>query len=761
MIKTKMSLDGVIGEELLDKCEQTLNGMPGVEAEIDRKTKLASISFDETKLSISDICSEISRLSGVRVRPGEHIYREEKKKQKGLGVAGRTAAVLALSAVILLLRILNLFDMGIPLVDGSPILRAMTEIFLFACVAWFARKMFRDGVIAVLKLRPDTGSIAAIGSLAAVIFALYSIARIISGESEYMSRIHLDACAIIVSVVMLCGLLREKSRGRTDEPVKKLSELFPKTATVIIDDSEVSVKLDEITVGDSVLVKPMESFPCDGVIEAGRTSVNEVLFTGEITPAVKTAGERVFAGTVNTSGFITIRAERVGKDTALSRMIRSVKSLSGTKQHTSEIVGRAEKIYSALLLLAAFIALGVTAAVGRGFEAASALFISILVIYCPCALGLVAPVVSVFASAKATQAGVVYKDIRSLERARLVNTVVMDMTGTITVGKLFVTDVLPFGTDEKEVIRLAASLENNSAHPAAEAILDYAAKNDIELTDAADIKAFAGYGITGRIDGTDVSVCGIDIAFREENEGYYSVCEPLVKDGKTVMAVMKNELPIGVIAMSDKLKPTSKSAVAKLNSMGLKTMILTGDNEIAARRTAQELEFSGYSANVLPGKKAEAILELKKKGNTVAMIGDSVNDSVALAASDISVAIGTGSPIAVSLGQIVLVRNDLRDMAAAIALSDVSSRIISENIFWTIGFQAVLLTAATGILHALHVGVAYQALVAACILLSAVVIALNTSRISRLDLSRDDLYNRCREIALRREERKKSRTKRK
>ena len=755
MIKTKMSLDGVIGEELLDECEQTLNGMPGVEAEIDRKTKLASISFDETKLSVSDICNEISRLSGVRVRPGEHIYREEKKKQKGLGVAGRTAAVLAFSAVILLLRILNLFDMGIPLVDGSPILRAMAEIFLFAFVAWFARKMFRDGVIAVLKLRPDTGSIAAIGSLAAVIFALYSTARIISGEPEYMSRIHLDACAIIVSVVMLCGLLREKSRGRTDEPVKKLSELFPKTATVIIDDSEVSVKLDEITVGDSVLVKPMESFPCDGVIEAGRTSVNEVLFTGEITPAVKTAGERVFAGTVNTSGFITIRAERVGKDTALSRMIRSVKSLSGTKQHTSEIVGRAEKIYSALLLLAAFIALGVTAAAGRGFEAASALFISILVIYCPCALGLVAPVVSVFASAKATQAGVVYKDIRSLERARLVNTVVMDMTGTITVGKLFVTDVLPFGTDEKEVIRLAASLENNSAHPAAEAILDYAAKNDIELTDAADIKAFAGYGITGRIDGTDVSVCGIDIAFREENEGYYSVCEPLVKDGKTVMAVMKNELPIGVIAMGD------KSAVAKLNSMGLKTMILTGDNEIAARRTAQELEFSGYSANVLPGKKAEAILELKKKGNTVAMIGDSVNDSVALAASDISVAIGTGSPIAVSLGQIVLVRNDLRDMAAAIALSGVSSRIISENIFWTISFQAVLLTAATGILHALHVGVAYQALVAACILLSAVVIALNTSRISRLDLSRDDLYNRCREIALRREERKKNRTSRK
>lgn len=256
-------------------------------------------------------------------------------------------------------------------------------------------------------------------------------------------------------------------------------------------------------------------------------------------------------------------------------------------------------------------------------------------------------------------------------------------------------------------------------------------------------------------------MCGIDIAFREENEGYYSVCEPLVKDGKTVMAVMKNELPIGVIAMSDKLKPTSKAAVAKLNSMGLKTMILTGDNEIAARRTAQELEFSGYSANVLPGKKAEAILELKKKGNTVAMIGDSVNDSVALAASDISVAIGTGSPIAVSLGQIVLVRNDLRDMAAAIALSGVSSRIISENIFWTISFQAVLLTAATGILHALHVGVAYQALVAACILLSAVVIALNTSRISRLDLSRDDLYNRCREIALRREERKKNRTKRK
>lgn len=734
MTRTKIALDGVLSDSQIFDCEQRLSSMNAVRAKINAETKTVDIEYDETKVSLADICEEISASAGVRVVPPSAAAPQKKK----LGTAGQTAMTFLFSAAILALRILSYFGMGIPLVDGSPVLGAMAEIFLFVFVMYFGRRVYVNGVRALVKLRPDAKTVAALGTAAAAAYSLYALVMIIQGNPEYMKLMCIDACAVIISVVMLCSFFDKKSKGRTDEPIRRLYELLPKTATVILDDRETEVGLADITVGDSVLVKPMQSFPCDGVIQTGRTSVNEVLFTGENTPVLKSAGERVFAGTVNTTGFVTIEAERVGRDTSLARMIRSVRNLSVSKPKISGLVERAEIIYSVAVLAAAIIGFAIAMLVTKSFESASAVFISLMVVLCPCALGLVIPAASVYASAKATQAGIVFKDVETLENVRFIDTVVMDKTGTVTVGKLFVTDVVPLGTSEEEVLILAASVEDNSTHPIAQAILDYAAKNDVTPLECYDYRAVAGSGAMGVVDGENVAVMSAANALTGEYEGYMAVCDQLVKDGKTVMAVTKNGAPIGVIALRDKIKPTSKSGVSKLNRMGKKTIMLTGDSEEEANRVAKQLDFCDYEANVLPGKKADVITAIRKNGGKVAMVGDSVNDAVALAAADVGVAIGTGSPIAVELAQLVLVKNDLRDLSSAIRISGISSKIIKENIFWTFVLAAGVLPATVGIMHALHQPVVYPIYLAVCIAVSLVCVMLNSSRISRLDLTQDD-----------------------
>lgn len=702
-----LKLEGIESEEDLFSCEAALNSLPGVSAEIDYDSFTASVTYDEDRTTVEDIYAAIASAASAaepseedgedkwdKLPPKKPHFRPRKQFKRL-----RIAAAFLCAIALYVLRALELFKVEIPLLSGSPAALSLVEMLIFAAAAYAGSSLYIKGIASLLRLRPDTKTVAAAGTALAAGYSVYSAARVFLGDSSYRSGIYFAACALVIAMALLGIYLEEKSTAKADKPIKKLMELFPESATIIIDDAERQTDISDITPGDLVLVKPGESFPCDGVIEAGRASVVEAMFTGENMPVDKSVSDRVFAGTLNTMGFATVRVQRVGEDTSLARIIRSVSQISDSKKTVVGMTKRAEVIFCSVILAAGAIAFALWAAFGTVSEAVRVL-IAVLTVCCPCSMGLAEPAAAMFACAKAAREGVVFKNIEALELAGSLNTVVMDKTGTVTVGKPFVTDVLPIGISAEELMILAASLEEHSAHPIASAVLDYAKKNEIYPIPCEDFRSEAGRGMSASVEGETVKLASVSEIFAGEYEGYAALSQPLSDEGKAVVALSRAGVPIGVIAFADKLKPTSRSAIEKLNAMGMRTIMLTGDTPEAAKKVAAELSFYDCAAGVSPDKKADIIGKLKYGSRKVAMVGDSTNDAAALAAADVGVAIGTGSAVALECAQIILVRNDLRDLADAIKISRRAVKAIKGNIFWALIFCAVMLPFAAGLLRA-------------------------------------------------------------
>lgn len=655
----------------------------------------------------------------------------------GLSISAKTAVSFVFSIALMAIAAMKTFGIYLPFAENYPAVEAVIEILLFLPIAYVGREIYRDGLAALIRLKPNTKTVAAVGTSVAVIFSLYSAIRTFLGHSGYLELICFEPCGVIISMVLLGCALEEKSAKKAGEPAKKLGELFPKTAAVIIDDVETVSDIGDIAVGDCVLIKPCESVPCDGVIMAGKADVCEAMLTGENSAVIKSVGERVYAGTYNFSGTATIKAERVGEDTALARMIRSVVSFSGSKPKAAPFGRRIEIVFSWVVLaigLAAFIA---WIAFYKNTEISIRVLLGMLTVSCPCALGLATPAAAAFVSGKCAKEGILFKDADAMEKMGIINTAVMDKTGTVTVGKPFVTDVVPFGVSAEEVVMLAASLETDSTHPIALALLDYASKNDIYPQSCHQLLIAEGE-VGGRVDDADIKVASAETLLSGAYEGYMSFCKNLSESGKDIIAVAKDGIPIGIIAFSDRLKPTSKTAVARLESLGIRSIMLTGDSEEEAKRVAEQAGFYDFAYEVSPDKKGAFVAGLKKSGRRVAMVGDSVNDAVALAAADIGVAIGTGSAIAIDSAEVVLLRNDLRDIAKAVRISRAARKIIRENIFWAVIYNLIALPFAAGIFFALTGRPLNPAVAIGCMLLSTVSVLLNSRRINKLDLTRED-----------------------
>lgn len=695
MATAKLELEGVESEEELFACEAALNGLPGVSAEIDYDSFSAMVTYDEERCSIEDIYSALAG-AGTQVRKEDKKPPvRPKKRHKRLEIA---AAFLS-AAVLYVIHALWLLDVDMPLLAKNSALISVAEAIIFIPAVLAGRDLYIKGLAALIRLRPDTKTVAAAGTALAAGYSCYSTVRVVMGGADYRSGIYFASCALIIAMVLLGAYLEERSAAKADKPVKKLMELFPKTATVVTEDSESVEDISDIAPGDLVLVKPGESFPCDGVIEAGRASAIEAMLTGENMPIDKAVGDRVFAGTLNTMGFATVRVQGTGEHTSLARMIRSVSKLSDSKKTVSVMTKRAEIIFCAALLAvgaAAFVLWAVFGTVSEAFR----VLIAVLTVCCPCAMGLAEPAAAMFACARAAREGIVFKNTESLELTGSLNTVAMDKTGTITVGKLFVTDVLPMGVSGEELMVLAASVGESSSHPIAAALHDYASKNDIYPIPCESARIGAGRGLSAQIEGSEVRLASCAEILSGRYEGYAALKANFEDEGKTVAAVSRDGVPIGVIAFADKLKPTSRSAVEKLNAMGLRTIMITGDSAESAGKLAAELGFYDYAAGVSPDKKADIVNKLKYGSRKVAMVGDSINDAVALAAADIGVAIGTGSAVAIEGAQIILVRNDLRDLADAIKISRAAVKAIKGNVFWAQIFCAAALPFAAGLLKA-------------------------------------------------------------
>ncbi|MEH6975415.1 copper-translocating P-type ATPase, partial [Bacillus sp. JJ675] len=571
----------------------------------------------------------------------------------------------------------------------------------------------------------------ALGTSAAYFYSLYiSIASL--GTNRHPEGLYYETSAILLTLIVLGKLFEAKAKGRSSEAIKKLMGLQAKTATVIRNGEEMTVPIEQVLAGDIMLVKPGEKIPADGEIVEGRSALDESMITGESIPVDKAAGDKVIGATMNKNGFLKIKAEKVGKDTALAQIIKVVEEAQGSKAPIQRLADRISGVFVPIVVAIAIITFFVWYAFVSPGEFSTALesLIAVLVIACPCALGLATPTSIMAGSGRAAEYGILFKGGEHLETAHRIDTVVLDKTGTVTNGKPELTDVRPASwLNETEFLKLAGSAENRSEHPLAEAIVEGVRQKGIDIIDASSFEAIPGYGIKATV-GEQQVLIGTRRLFERQGIDVSSVLgemEKLEGQGKTAMLVAVGGRYAGLIAVADTIKDTSKEAIKRLKGMGLTVVMITGDNRRTAEAIAAEAEIEHVVAEVLPEGKAEEIKKLQAQGKKVAMVGDGINDAPALAAADTGMAIGTGADVAMEAADITLIRGDLNSIADAIMMSKLTIKNIKQNLFWAFAYNSIGIPfAALGFLAPWVAGAAMA--------FSSVSVVLNALRLQKVKL---------------------------
>lgn len=589
----------------------------------------------------------------------------------------------------------------------NPIAIGIIQMLLAAIVMVINQKFFISGFKGLIHRAPNMDTLVALGSGASFIYSSYSLilmsdALIKSGAehaSHYLHEFYFESAAMILTLITVGKLLEAISKGRTTNALKSLMDLSPKTATVIRDGKEISVPVEEVVKGDIFTVRPGESIPVDGQVIDGGSSVDESALTGESLPVDKIAGDRVSAGTINRSGFLKCEATRVGEDTMLSQIIAIVSDASATKAPIAKAADKVSGVFVPVVMAISLITAIVWAIAGEdaGFVIARA--VSVLVISCPCALGLATPVAIMVGNGVGAKRGILFKTAESLEMAGRADIIVLDKTGTVTKGEMTVTDVIVAdGATKEELLSLAASIEKPSEHPLSAAIVSFAESEAIPLFPVEKFKAISGKGVEAYVEGS--RICGGNLGFIE-SEGDVpakdrAAAEALASQGKTPMFFARDGKLLGIIAVADEIKEDSPAAISELQNMGINVVMLTGDNERTARAIGDKAGIDDVVAGVLPDGKAKVIEELKSQGRVI-MVGDGINDAPALAVADVGIAIGAGTDVAIDAADVVLMKSRLSDLPAAIKLSRASLRNIHQNLFWAFFYNAIGIPLAAGV----------------------------------------------------------------
>ena len=576
-------------------------------------------------------------------------------------------------------------------------------------------------------------SLIAMGASAAIIYSLYATYMTITVDPEYHMNLYFESAGTIITLILLGKLLEARTKGQTSSAIKKLIGLQPKKAKIIENGVEKEVLIENIKVGDIIVVKPGEKIAVDGKIVNGNTSVDESMITGESIPVSKNIGDKVIGGSINKNGSIQFEATEIGKDTVLSQIIKLVEEAQGSKAPISRMADIVAGYFVPIVIMIATITGIVWFISGSGLTAALTFFISVLVIACPCALGLATPTSIMVGTGKGAENGILIKSGEALETAHKIKTVVLDKTGTITKGKPVLTDLKVYNSfNENEILQLAASAENNSEHPLAEAIVNGAKERNIEFKQYDKFRAMPGYGIRATIDEKEIQIGNRKLMASRKisTETAEKDYEILSNEGKTPMFISVNNELAGLIAVADVVKETSKEAVEKMHKLGLKVIMLTGDNEKTAKYIAKEVGIDRVIAEILPFQKSEEVKKLQEAGEFVAMVGDGINDSPALAQANVGIAIGSGTDVAIESADIVLIRNDLNDVAGAIALSKATITNIKENLFWAFFYNVIGIPFAAGIFYAFFNGPKLDPMIAAFAMsLSSVSVLMNALRL--------------------------------
>ena len=591
--------------------------------------------------------------------------------------------------------------------DGNHVAMGLLQLLLAGIIMVINQKFFISGFKGLLHRAPNMDTLVALGSGASFIYSTYALFAMTDAQLKgndtavmsYMHEFYFESAAMILALITVGKMLEARSKGKTTDALKGLMKLAPKTAVIIRDGVEKKVPIEEVKKGDVFVVRPGENIPVDGVVLEGASAVNEAALTGESIPVDKAQGDPVSAATVNQSGYLRCEATRVGEDTSLSQIIRMVSDAAATKAPIAKIADRVSGVFVPAVITIAVVTTIIWLLAGQTFGFALARGISVLVISCPCALGLATPVAIIVGNGMGAKNGILFKTAVSLEETGKMDIVALDKTGTITSGEPRVTDVIPSGgVTEKELVSLALSLEKKSEHPLAKAVLLYAKEQQVDAPEAADFQALPGNGLSGTLDGASLAggsfsyISGHTTVSAQEQASF----ERLASEGKTPLCFMKNGRLAGMIAVADVIKEDSPQAVKELQNMGIRVVMLTGDNERTARAIGAQAGVDEVIAGVLPDGKESVIRSLKEQGK-VAMVGDGINDAPALTRADIGIAIGAGTDIAIDAADVVLMKSRLSDVPAAIRLSRATLRNIHENLFWAFFYNVVGIPLAAGL----------------------------------------------------------------
>ncbi|MER2178994.1 MAG: heavy metal translocating P-type ATPase [Carnobacterium inhibens] len=727
-------------------CAQTIEKAVGKLAavqmvNVNLATEKMSIEYDPDQLVLADVTKaveEVGYTAHEEVETGDEIDRTREKKAQHIKDMWQRFWISALFTVPLLYISMG-HMLGMPLPEfidpmANAVTFALAQLVLTIPVIILGREFFKVGFKALVKGHPNMDSLVALGTSAAFLYSLISTVAIGMGNTHLAMDLYYESAAVILTLITLGKYFEALSKGKTSEAIKKLMGLAPKQARIMRNGQEVDVAIDEVQVNDLIIVKPGEKMPVDGIVVEGNTSVDEAMLTGESIPVEKTAGDAVIGASINQNGTIKYKATKVGKDTALSQIIKLVEDAQGSKAPIAKLADIISGYFVPIVIVLAVISGLAWYIAGESGVFALTIAISVLVIACPCALGLATPTAIMVGTGKGAEHGVLIKSGGALEKTHKIQTIIFDKTGTITEGKPEVTDILAVnGMSEEELLILAASAERGSEHPLGEAIVHGAEKKDLSLFKTQTFNALPGHGIEVTIENQSLLLGnkklmidrGISIDTVE------TVSDTLAGEGKTPMYIAKDGQIVGIIAVADTVKANSLKAIEKLHKMGLEVAMITGDNKRTAQAIAKQVGIDRVLSEVLPEEKANEVKKLQAEGKIVAMVGDGINDAPALAQADIGIAIGSGTDVAMESADIVLMRSDLMDVSTAVELSKATIKNIKENLFWAFGYNVLGIPIAMGLLHVFGGPLLNPMLAGAAMSFSSVSVLINALRLKR------------------------------
>ncbi len=731
MKKVLLKIEGMTCSACSSGLEKYLNKQDGIiAASVNLIMNNASIEYDGTKLTLEQVEKFVDK-AGFSSAGIDNLEKEEKKK------SNEKYKLIGISVISILILYISMSHMvGLPVIPfldmmAHPINYAISLLILTIIVLLMGIDILKNGYKNLVHKTPNMDTLVTIGVMASFIYSIYGTVMILKGKTIYVESLYYESAAIVIFFIKIGKYVESKNRDKTKEALQQLMSITPNHAIIIRDGKEETVTLDEIQKGDIVICKPGEKIAVDGEVVEGTTHINESFITGESVPVKREKGSKVIAGSINYEGTIKYKAEKIGKESTVSEIVRLVVEATNTKAPIAKVADTISGYFVPTIIIIAIIAFTIWFMITKNIATAINIFVTILVVACPCSLGLATPLAIVIASGNASKKGILIKTSEALENAHKIKTICFDKTGTLTKGELTISKIYNYSNlKENEIIRIVASIENKSEHPIARAIVNEAKNQKIELEDVEEFKSIPGYGVSANINqnkyliGNKKLMLENNITISQEQDELN-----LVSDGNSILFVTEGQKLIALIGVKDVLKVESKDIVQKLKKRNIKVVMLTGDNEKTAKAIANQIGVDEVIANVLPKQKAEEIKKFKEKG-LVMMCGDGINDSVSLVTADIGVSVSSGTDIAMDSSNVVLMNDNLEKIEDLISISEKTIKNIKQNLFWAFFYNICMIPIACGVLEPL--GVVMNPMIAAfAMTISSLTVVLNALRLKK------------------------------